>query len=101
MRLLLDTHTFIWWTISVARLSAPTLSLLQDRQKELLLSLTSLWEMQLKLQAAAESATTPDEKRGVKREPQGGDRTCEFKKDRGAVHIALSLAPPPCSLCEI
>jgi PIN domain nuclease of toxin-antitoxin system len=50
MKLLLDTHTFIWWTISVARLSSQALSLLQDRQNALFLSLTSLWEMQLKIQ---------------------------------------------------
>jgi PIN domain nuclease of toxin-antitoxin system len=50
MKLLLDTHTFIWWTISVARLSSQALSLLQDRQNALFLSLASLWEMQLKIQ---------------------------------------------------
>src|SRR5437667_5337715 len=50
MSLLLDTHAFIWWTISTARLSSQALSLLQDRQNELLLSLASLWEMQLKVQ---------------------------------------------------
>ena len=50
MKLLLDTHTFIWWTISAARLSSQALSLLQDRQNGLFLSLASLWEMQLKIQ---------------------------------------------------
>lgn len=50
MKLLLDTHTFIWWTISAARLSSQALSLLQDRQNTLFLSVTSLWEMQLKIQ---------------------------------------------------
>ena len=50
MKLLLDTHTFIWWTISVARLSSQALSVLQDRQNVLFLSLASLWEMQLKIQ---------------------------------------------------
>jgi PIN domain nuclease of toxin-antitoxin system len=50
MKLLLDTHTFIWWTIQKARLSANALAVMQNPQNELLLSIASLWEMQLKIQ---------------------------------------------------
>lgn len=50
MKLLLDTHTFIWWTIQKARLSAAALAAMQNQQNELLLSIASLWEMQLKIQ---------------------------------------------------
>lgn len=48
MRLLLDTHAFIYWTIRTDRLSPLALSLMQDPGNELFLSLVSLWEMQLK-----------------------------------------------------
>jgi len=50
MKLLLDTHTFIWWDSEPARLSPQALALCQDRQNVLLLSVVSVWEMQIKLQ---------------------------------------------------
>lgn len=50
MKLLLDTHAFIWWDSEPAKLSPQALALCQDRQNALLLSVVSLWEMQIKLQ---------------------------------------------------
>lgn len=50
MRFLLDTHAFIWWTISTAQLSPTAFALLCDPRNEPVLSLVSLWEMQIKLQ---------------------------------------------------
>ncbi len=50
MRLLLDTHTFIWWDSEPAKLSPQALALCQDQRNVLLLSVVSLWEMQIKLQ---------------------------------------------------
>lgn len=50
MKLLLDTHAFIWWMIQTSRLSATALAAMQNPQNELLLSVISLWEMQLKIQ---------------------------------------------------
>ncbi|NOT60229.1 MAG: type II toxin-antitoxin system VapC family toxin [Acidobacteria bacterium] len=50
MKFLLDTHTFIWWTLNPTRLSAKAHSLLQDPQHEPFLSLISIWEMQIKQQ---------------------------------------------------
>ncbi len=50
MRLLLDTHVFIWWDAEPARLSARVRSLLADPANELLLSVASIWEMQIKAQ---------------------------------------------------
>ncbi|MEJ5250547.1 MAG: type II toxin-antitoxin system VapC family toxin [Chthonomonadetes bacterium] len=50
MKLLLDTHAFIWWDSEPARLSPNVLALCQDRANELWLSVTSIWEMQIKLQ---------------------------------------------------
>jgi PIN domain nuclease of toxin-antitoxin system len=48
--LLLDTHTFIWWDSESARLSPRALALCQDRENLLLLSVASVWEIQIKLQ---------------------------------------------------
>lgn len=41
---------FIWWDSEPAKLSPQALALCQDRQNALLLSVVSLWEMQIKLQ---------------------------------------------------
>jgi PIN domain nuclease of toxin-antitoxin system len=45
MRLLLDTHTFIWWDSEPTKLSAQALALCQDRANIVLFSLASVWEM--------------------------------------------------------
>ena len=47
-RLLLDTHTFLWWDSEPQRLSAAVLALCRDPSVLLLLSLVSIWEMQIK-----------------------------------------------------
>jgi PIN domain nuclease of toxin-antitoxin system len=50
MRLLLDTHTFIWWDSDPEKLSSKALALCQDRSNTILLSVVSVWEMQIKSQ---------------------------------------------------
>ena len=50
MRLLLDTHIFIWWAGQPEKLSPSALSALEDEANELLLSVASVWEMQIKIQ---------------------------------------------------
>ncbi len=50
MRLLLDTHAFIWWDSDPAQLSAPALAALRDPANEVWLSVASVWEMVIKAQ---------------------------------------------------
>lgn len=50
MKLLLDTHIFIWWADQPEQLSPASLSALEDEANELLLSVASVWEMQVKIQ---------------------------------------------------
>jgi PIN domain nuclease of toxin-antitoxin system len=50
MKLLLDTHTFIWWSSAPNKLSPKALALCQDASNRVLLSVTSVWEMQIKHQ---------------------------------------------------
>ena len=47
-RLLLDTHTFLWWDSKPEKLSERVLALCQDPAVILYLSLVSLWEIQIK-----------------------------------------------------
>ncbi len=50
MRLLLDTHAFLWWDNEPAKLSRNVLSACFDPQNQLFLSIVSVWELQIKLQ---------------------------------------------------
>ena len=50
MKLLLDTHIFIWWDNNPSQLSAQARALCEDANNTLLLSLASVWEMQIKSQ---------------------------------------------------
>jgi PIN domain nuclease of toxin-antitoxin system len=50
VKLLLDTHTFIWWDSEPTKLSAVALALCSDPANELIVSVASLWEIQIKRQ---------------------------------------------------
>lgn len=49
MRILLDTQILIWWDLTPERLSASARQRLEARQDTFLISVASLWEMQIKL----------------------------------------------------
>jgi PIN domain nuclease of toxin-antitoxin system len=50
MKLLLDTHTFMWWDSNPAKIPESTLNLLKEPDIQVFLSLASLWEIQIKSQ---------------------------------------------------
>lgn len=50
MKLLLDTHVFIWWDSRPDRLSPKALQACEDEANSLLFSVVSAWEMQIKSQ---------------------------------------------------
>ncbi|MEH2193251.1 MAG: type II toxin-antitoxin system VapC family toxin [Nostoc sp.] len=50
MKVLLDTHIFIWWDSEPEKLSPNILSLLQRTDTKLYVSVVSLWEIQIKSQ---------------------------------------------------
>ena len=50
MKLLLDTHTFLWWDSEPEKLSQRALELCQNPENMLVLSVASIWEMQIKIQ---------------------------------------------------
>lgn len=59
MRLLLDTHTFIWWVNDSKRLSSKSYEMIIDPENDLLLSLISIWEIQIKSQLGKLSLAAP------------------------------------------
>ena len=48
MRVLIDTHVFIWWTSDIKKLSSRVNDLLLDSNTEVVLSIVSIWEIQIK-----------------------------------------------------
>lgn len=49
MRLLLDTHVFLWWVQDARELSRKARDAIADADNECLLSLVSCWEMAIKV----------------------------------------------------
>lgn len=49
MRVLLDTHAFLWWVDDAPALSRKARATISDPDNECLLSLASCWEMAIKL----------------------------------------------------
>lgn len=49
MKLLLDTHTFLWFAFNTPELPAPTRELLEDDASDLYFSHASVWEMAIKV----------------------------------------------------
>ncbi len=52
MRILLDTHTFLWWNDASPKLSRRASALLSDSRNTLYLSVVSAWELVTKVQSS-------------------------------------------------
>ncbi len=50
MRVLLDTHTFLWWINDVSLLSEPVRQIIADGQNEVFVSAATGWEIAIKVQ---------------------------------------------------
>lgn len=50
MRLLLDTHTFLWWQLNPSKLSTLAKKSISDPANEVYLSVINAWELQIKSQ---------------------------------------------------
>lgn len=48
MKLLIDTHTFLWWTTDDPLLSSHAKEIIADGQNEVFLSAASVWEIVIK-----------------------------------------------------
>jgi PIN domain nuclease of toxin-antitoxin system len=59
MRLLLDTHTFLWFVAGSSSLSPTARSLIEDTSNQPLLSVASIWEMVIKLSLGKLSLAQP------------------------------------------
>ena len=59
MRLILDTHTFLWWADTPERVSARVRALCEDPAVFLIVSVVSLWEIQIKVQIGKLALAAP------------------------------------------
>jgi PIN domain nuclease of toxin-antitoxin system len=59
VRILLDTHAFLWWESNASLLSEAAFAACQSPDNVLLLSIASLWEIQIKSQLGKLMLTEP------------------------------------------
>lgn len=57
MKLLLDTHTFLWHADGDPRMSATATALLVDPANELFLSMATVWEIAIKVGLVRQECT--------------------------------------------
>ena len=62
MRLLVDTHTLLWFVWNHASLSATARALMVDPANELFISAASVWELAIKVSGGKLTLTDPFEK---------------------------------------
>ena len=48
MRVLLDTHIFLWWDSEIRKLSRPVRAAIEDRANDIYFSAASVWEIAVK-----------------------------------------------------
>ncbi len=72
MKVLLDTHAFIWWDDDHTQLSSRALAICQDRENTILLSIASVWEMQIKIQLGKLKFSLPVEDKIQRQQEMNG-----------------------------
>lgn len=91
MKLLLDTHAFVWWDGPKERLSAKVLAACQSPENTLHFSLASVWEMQIKHQLGKLELREPLE--ALLRDHEERNALILEPVTRGDI-LALSTLPP-------
>ncbi len=91
MRLLLDTHTFIWYVMDIQKLSATVQALINDQDNEILLSTGSIWEMAIKQSVGKLSFVLPFDLFITQQLILNDFKMLEIKIDHIAVVAALPL----------
>jgi len=59
-KLLLDTHTMIWWHTNAGELGPKAHAALSDRSNDVLITIVALWEVLIKARARKRSITVDD-----------------------------------------
>lgn len=91
MKLLLDTHCWLWWFAEPARLNDKTVAAISDPAAELWLSVASIWEIGIKFAIGKIPLPEPPETYIAKRLPLLGSKTLNIV----AAHALRAAALPP------
>ncbi len=87
MRVLLDTHVWLWLQVSPQRLHAEALEMARDAANELLLSAASAWEMAIKYALGRLALPQPPATYVPQRMGSSGVTTLAVEQ-RHALHVA-------------
>ena len=93
MRLLLDTHAFLWFIADDPQLSTRARTLIEDRANERLISAASLWEMAIKVSLGKLTLADPFDV-FMPRELAANQVSVLPIELRHAVHVASLPFPP-------
>jgi len=88
MRLLLDTHCWLWWFSQPERLSEPVIEQIADETNEIWFSVASVWEMGIKVAIGKLSLPEPIDTYISTRMTQLGARSLEIKASH-ALQVAV------------
>ena len=87
MKLLLDTHVWLWWLTEPEKLTAEATAMMQDGSNELLLSVASSWEIAIKYGRGKLNLPESPEDFVPKRLQRDGIATLHIEH-RHALHVA-------------
>jgi PIN domain nuclease of toxin-antitoxin system len=91
MRLLLDTHVFLWFIMGSPNLSRAARALIEDGANERFLSVASLWEMAIKLSIGKLTLSAPFAALIPQQLGVNGIELLHIKIDHAAVLSSLSF----------
>jgi PIN domain nuclease of toxin-antitoxin system len=91
MKLLLDTHTFLWFIMGSPNLSTTARALIEDVANEKFLSVASLWEIAIKLSIGKLALSAPFDVLIPRQLSLNGIELLNIKIDHAAVVALLPL----------
>ena len=91
MKLLLDTHIFLWYITNDQRLSTKLASAISDEKNEVYLSVVSIWEALVKYQLGRLNLPSPADQYLQERQEQ--HRIVSLALETAAVAQVLKLPP--------
>jgi PIN domain nuclease of toxin-antitoxin system len=65
LKLLLDTHTLLWWITDDPRLQAPVIAAIESPDSEVWVSIVSLWEIAVKIRSGRMAVDIKDVEREI------------------------------------
>jgi len=91
MRVLLDTHVFLWWVEGDRALPAKARAVVADRENECLISLASVWELAIKAGLGKLKLAFPVKRYVVEHAAANGFRMLDIRME----HIGRVETLPP------